>query len=75
MEIKLTDDLNENGKIFRQIRQEAMVSMQELANATGIIKLSVINIEYGRHDPKVSYIAKMLNALGYEIIIREKELE
>ncbi len=51
------------GARLKQLREEAGLSVLDLANATQTHKSTIYNIEAGRHPPSVTHLFKIAQAL------------
>lgn len=51
------------GQELKKLRELKNLSQQKLADNTGVKKLTIIQIEKNRVDPKLSTVVKLLNKL------------
>ncbi|MGO4890028.1 helix-turn-helix domain-containing protein [Anaerobacillus sp. MEB173] len=63
------------GETLRKIRKEKGMSLQDLANITGVSKLTLGNIERGEGNPSLTVIWKIANGLTIPIsaLLQEKQ--
>lgn len=62
-------------KLVRDRRRDLGMSQDELAKRVGVSRLSIINIESGRSNARVSTIVGILNALKVTLEAREESYE
>lgn len=62
-------------KLIRDRRRDLGMSQDELAKRVGVSRLSIINIESGRSNARVSTIVGILNVLKVTLEAREKSYE
>lgn len=62
-------------KLVRDRRRDLGMSQDELAKRVGVSRLSIINIESGRSNARVSTIVGILNVLKVTLEAREKSYE
>lgn len=58
------------GARIKELRTEKGMSMQQLADAAGITKANVCNIEAGKYSVGIDVLYRITTALGVEIIIK-----
>ena len=58
------DDANTLTRPLRKIRKERGISLQDLANAAGVSKLTIIRIESGRTNPRSETLDKLAKVLS-----------
>jgi DNA-binding XRE family transcriptional regulator len=51
---------------LRELRQERALSQRDLADAAGVSKTTIVNIEAGRYQPIPSTTRKLAKALGID---------
>lgn len=61
------------GDTIRMIREKEGLSQRELGNISGISAQSVCNYEHGRNDPTTAVFRQLLEAMGYELVVRKKK--
>ena len=49
---------------LRKIRKQNNLTQEQLANKTGISRISIVRYENGTNDPNLSNITKLCKALG-----------
>ena len=62
-------------KLIRDRRADLQITQDELARRVGLSRLSIINIEAGRSNAKLSTIIGILNVLKVSLEVREKSYE
>lgn len=63
------------GIVIKELRLEAKKSQEDLADESGYTDQSHLSdIERGKVDPCIKTAAKILNPLGYELVVRKKEV-
>jgi transcriptional regulator with XRE-family HTH domain len=62
-------------KLIKDRRRDLGLSQDELAKRVGVSRLSIINIESGRSNARVSTIVGILNILKVTLEAREKSYE
>lgn len=62
-------------KLVKDRRRDLGMSQDELAKRVGVSRLSIINIESGRSNARVSTIVGILNVLKVTLEAREKSYE
>ena len=62
----LTIDRVKIGDNLRRVREERLMTQQELADLAGLGVASVVRIENDRTDPRFSTIKKLAEALGVD---------
>lgn len=58
-----------DGTVIKQLREQLKVTQSDLAGQAGISRQSLINIENGKNDPGLKVFERLINALGYKLII------
>lgn len=56
------------GDTIRQLRLEANLSQQELADLAGVHRTHINRIENNQRSPRFEDVVKILNCLGYQIL-------
>lgn len=57
-----------------ELRLARFMSQQDLATKAGVAKTTIVGIETGHHEPRLSTIRKLAAALGVEpaeLVVRE----
>ena len=62
-------------KIIREKRKSIRVTQEELALATGVSLSFIKLIEQGKANPSISVLENIIDALGYEMQIVQKQPE
>jgi transcriptional regulator with XRE-family HTH domain len=57
------------GSIVTQLRQRGRLSLRELAARAGTSSATVSNYETGRKEPRLSTLAQLAAAAGYELVV------
>ena len=60
-----------NEKI-KSLRLERGMSIRQLADATGVSKTTIVNIEQGYNSGSIELVQRLLDHLGYELSITTK---
>jgi len=60
------------GKKLRELRQEKLLSCQQLANETGLSKATIMNIELNKHRPSWKTLRKLALYFGKEALDKIK---
>lgn len=60
-----------NEKI-KTLRLERGMSIRQLADATGVSKTTIVNIEQGYNSASIELVQRLLDHLGYELSITTK---
>ena len=55
------------GKALQELRIKSNMSQQELADAVGLSVSSISYYEHGKREPCVDTIARMAEAMGYDL--------
>jgi transcriptional regulator with XRE-family HTH domain len=58
---------------LKRIRKEKGLSKYKLGKLSGVFPHGLENIEKGKSDPRLRTIQNIADALGYEIVLREKK--
>ena len=59
---------------FKQCRKEKGINQSKLSQLSGIARSTIWRFETGKHEIKVSSFEKLVNAIGYKIILIDKNL-
>lgn len=62
-------------KLIRNRRLDLNMTQDELAKGVGVSRLSIVNIEAGRSNARISTIVGILNVLKVTLEAREKSYE
>ena len=62
-------------KLIRDRRRDLGLSQDELAKRVGVSRLSIVNIESGRSNARLSTVVGILNILKLTLEAREKSYE
>lgn len=57
---------------IKSLRQERGMSIRQLADATGVSKTTIVNIEQGYNSASIELVQRLLDHLGYELSITTK---
>ena len=57
------------GSFLRDHRKLAGLTMDGLAQASGVCRLTVFNVENGRQDPSITTVDKLLKPLGWQVVL------
>ena len=60
---------------YIKIRYESKMSQRDLAKKIGIAQSTIARMEKNMHSMSIGNFTKLLDALGYELEIVEKEVE
>lgn len=60
------------GSQFRSLRLSQHMSQRQLAEASGVHYNTILNFENNRCSPSTDNLYLLLNAMGYELIIRKR---
>ena len=60
-----------NEKI-KSLRLERGMSIRQLADATGVSKTTIVNVEQGYNSASIELVQRLLDHLGYELSITTK---
>ena len=63
------------GAMLRQARTDAGLTLQQLAEQSGINYTIISKIEAGKRNPSISLICDLANALGLNITLSSIDLE
>lgn len=69
----LREAIKEVGRALRAVRRAQGDSLDRAAHATGISRITILNFETGRTDPKLSTVIAMADYLGLAILVQPKE--
>lgn len=58
---------------IKSLRLERGMSIRQLADATGVSKTTIVNIEQGYNSASIELVQRMLAVLGYELTVTKKE--
>jgi len=72
--VKITDPLCV-GRIIRDSRMSKRIQAKDLAEMAGTTAVTINNIEFGKHKPRLKTVMALLDVLGYEIAVRKKDGE
>lgn len=61
------------GRALRAVRQQRCDSLDQAAHQTGVSRLTILNFETGRTDPKLSTVIALADYLGIAIVLKPKE--
>ena len=56
------------GNVVREIRARRGMSQVELAEASGLTRMSIFRIETGRQDPALGTVERLAKALGVSML-------
>lgn len=59
---------------FRMIRHSKHLTQKQLAALSGVHQNTILNFETSQRSPSVETLSYLLDAMGYELIIRRKSL-
>lgn len=57
---------------IKALRLERGMSIRQLADATGVSKTTIVNIEQGYNSASIELVQRLLDHLGYELSITTK---
>ena len=57
---------------IKSLRLERGMSIRQLADATGVSKTPIVNIEQGYNSASIELVQRLLDHLGYELSITTK---
>ena len=60
------------GNCVRERRKLLRITQEELADISGVSTAFIKKIEEGRGNPSISTLEKLLDAMGMELLCREK---
>ena len=69
----LREDIRALGRALRTIRQAKAESLDFAAFHTGISRLTILNFETGRSDPKLSTVIALADHCGLALVFEPKE--
>lgn len=72
---KFTEDILQNGKLLRQLRDETCYTRLQLAKKSGLTHFAVWAIEVFRRHPNVVTAARLCDAMGYDILVVKRPSE
>lgn len=58
---------------IKELREELGWSQEELAHRAGLHPNTIGSYERGSRDPKYVYVEWVLDAMGYELVIKRKD--
>lgn len=61
------------GKAVRQCRHKRGWSVKALSEESGVAKSTITDVEYGRRGTSVAVLIELLDTMGYELIVTEKQ--
>lgn len=61
------------GLVIRSIRTQKGINIRTLSQKTGLNISNLSLIEQGKRQPQIDTVVKILDALGAELIVREKD--
>lgn len=70
---ELREEIRTMGRALRAVRQARQDSLDDAAHHTGMSRLTILNAETGRTDPKLSTVLAMADYLGLVIKLEPKE--
>lgn len=70
---ELREQLRTMGRALRAVRQAKQDSLDTAAYHTGISRLTILNCETGRTDPKLSTVLALADYLGLVVKLEPKE--
>ena len=59
---------------LRELRETKFITQVELAQRSGVSETTIVRLEAGQHEPRISTIRKLAEALGVEpaeLVVRE----
>lgn len=65
-------EAKEFGSIVKKLRIDMDVTQEELANFTGLSRIGVVKLEKDENDVKLSSLIKIVNLLGFEIVLKKR---
>ena len=65
--------VNTLGKELRYIRKKQRLTLDQLADRSGVNRSTISAYETQKYAPNMATAALLLDALGYELAIRRKE--
>lgn len=72
---KFTGDIRQNGKLLRQLREETFYTRLQLAKKSGLTNFAVWAIEVFRRHPNLVTVARLCDAMGYDILVVKRPNE
>ena len=70
-QIKTSDELN-TAEAINKIRTERGITMQDLAEASGVSISAISKYESGKRAPRMDSFTKLMDALDTEILLTNK---
>lgn len=70
-EIRLKDP-KDIGAIIKKLRNDSKVTQEELAHFSGLSRIGIVKLEKTENDLKLSSLIKIVNLLGFEIVLRKR---
>ena len=72
---KFTGDIRQNGKLLRQLREETFYTRLQLSKKSGLTNFAVWAIEEFRRHPNLVTVARLCDAMGYDILVVRRQSE
>lgn len=60
------------GQVLRGIRNEKDLTQEELAEKSGVVQDKISKLENNNHNPTLDTAFRLLGALNYEVVLRER---
>lgn len=70
--MKITE-LEDLATVFKMYREENGLSQKQLADKLDLVQQNISRIEKSKINPSLEFLIKILNKMGYEIIIKKNE--
>jgi len=65
--------VNEIGRKIKEIMEREDIWISEVARATGILRNNICVILSEKGNPQFATVQRILQAIGYEVILKKKE--
>jgi DNA-binding XRE family transcriptional regulator len=66
---------SEIGSLIKARRAQRDIGQEQLAAIVGISRYTLVDIETGKSDPKLSTVLKLADALGFRLALVPSEME
>lgn len=70
--MKITE-LEDLATVFKMYREENGLSQKQLGEKLDLVQQNISRIEKSKINPSLEFLIKILNKMGYEIIIKKNE--
>ena len=65
----------EIGELLKRWRKEKKITQEELANFAGLSRVGIVKLEKNESDIKLSTLIKVVELLGFDLILKKRTIK